>query len=262
MKSLISKIIGKKVYIRLEQYKKRWFPTKADLEQLKYADSQLGFYAKLIKPNDLCFDIGGNIGLKTNIFLRLNAKVVVLEPQQDCVDILSAKYGKRAIVLQKGAGESNEIKEFYLSNNSQLSSFNKNWISDLKNTRFTDSVINAVEKIEIITLDSLIEQYGDPDFIKIDVEGYELEVLKGLSKNFDTLSFEYAVPEKLSNVIECLQHLEGKYEQLVCNYSICNDMKFVFEQWVSVDIMLKHIMGSDFKNTFAGDIYVKQGSDR
>ena len=232
-------------------------PTKHDRELGKHLKEQMQFYSTLIKPNDLCFDIGGNVGFKTNVFLNLKARVITLEPQQSCVDILEAKYGKRAVILQKGAGEFNEVKEFYVSDNSQLSSFSKDWLIELKKTRFKDSSVKTIEKIEIVTLDSLIGTYGNPGFIKIDVEGYELEVLKGLSKPFGVLSFEYAVPENLNGTIACLKYLKGKYQNLVCNYLICNETNWVLNKWVPVDEMIAKVQQGSFIATYAGDIYIK-----
>lgn len=258
MKKIIEKKIGKKNYFKLERLKKRFFPTKYDKGEKQFLEEQIKFYAPFIKPNTLCFDIGGNVGFKTNVFLHLKAKVVTVEPQADCVEILNAKYGQRAIILQKGVGAFNEVKEFYVSDNSQLSSFDKGWLNELQKTRFADSKVRAVEKVEIVTLDSLIEIYGTPNFIKIDVEGYELEVFKGLNKSFGILSFEYAVPERLNEVVSCLQLLKDKYVGLACNYSCGNHCdRFVLEKWMSIAEMLMHVQLDSFSRTFAGDIYIK-----
>jgi len=49
--------------------------------------------------------------------------------------------------------------------------------------------------------------------VKIDVEGYELEVLLGLSQAIPALSFEY-LPEATAAAVECIEALEqlGRYE--------------------------------------------------
>jgi FkbM family methyltransferase len=254
---LLEICLGRGGFLKLQAFKKRFFPTKYDQEQLLFISEQVKFYSALVKPNDLCFDVGGNIGLKTHVFLQLGARVVTLEPQQACVDILRAKYGKKAIILQKGAGEKNEIKEFYISTNSALSSFTKGWVDDFKETRFAGSAVQAIERIEVVTLDSIIDTYGKPAFIKIDVEGFELEVLKGLTRNFGCLSFEYAVPEKKENIIQALHYLDHTYSNLACNYAVNNNCHFALEKWLPVNAMIDLVKDERFDKTFAGDIYVK-----
>ncbi|MEO7306364.1 MAG: FkbM family methyltransferase [Ferruginibacter sp.] len=257
MKKLVQKIIGKQNYTRLEGLKKRFWPTPFDKQQQQFLKEQIQFYGGLIKPNDLCFDIGGNVGFKTNVFLHLGARVVTLEPQQACVDILKIKYGKKAIILQKGAGATNEMKEFYISNNTAVSSFKKDWVDEFKDSRFPGSSIQAVEKIEMVTLDSLIDIYGKPNFIKIDVEGFEMEVFRGLTNSFGYLSFEYAVPEKAQDVTEILKYLKSKYSRLTCNFAICNDSSFALKAWMPIAEMLEYVQQEYFNSTFAGDIYIK-----
>jgi FkbM family methyltransferase len=258
MINTVRKLIGDKNYLKLEKLKKTVFPTKHDKQQKQLFEQQVKFYASFIRENNLCFDIGGNVGDKAAIFLKLNAQVVIVEPQDSCVKILNEKFGDKATILQKGAGSGNAIKEFYIANNSQISSFEKDWVTDLKDTRFTGVVVQKVEKIEIITLDSLIATYGTPDFIKIDVEGYELEVLNGLNQKFAMLSFEYAVPEKLEDALKCLMLLKNKYPGLLCNYTVGNcPAAFNLDNWISIEEMLVYAQEDYFKNTFAGDIFVK-----
>ncbi len=71
-----------------------------------------------------------------------------------------------------------------------------------------ESVVVAVE-----TLDSLIARHGQPDFVKIDVEGYEPQVLAGLHRPVRMLSLELqcAFPESLLRSLEKLEEL-GDYE--------------------------------------------------
>jgi FkbM family methyltransferase len=258
MRNLLSKIFGEDLYFRLEKFKKSILPTKYDILQKKDFEVQRKFYSSFIKEGDLCFDIGGNIGDKTSIFLSLNAKVVVVEPQSDCVEILKKKFGNQVSILQKGVGAENTSKKFYVSNNSQLSSFDKNWLADLESTRFSGTTVQKEETIEMATLDSLTDTYGTPVFIKIDVEGYELEVLKGLNRKFEMLSFEYAVPEGLDSVIKCLEILQNKYKNLICNYCDGNiATHFGLNNWLPIVDMKNFVQEENFKRTYAGDIYVK-----
>jgi len=258
MISLLKKIIGNSNFYKLQSLKKKILPTTHDRVQQAHLKEQVDFYSQLIKPGDLCFDIGGNVGLKTKVFLQLKAKVVTLEPQQSCMEILKREFGGRAILLQKGVGAENGVKEFYISNDSQLSSFDSKWVDELKNSRFHTSNIQRVEKIELVTLDSLIEAYGQPVFIKIDVEGYEASVLQGLSKSFQCLSFEYAVPEKTNEVVKCLSILRAKYDNLYCNYASGNNTTaFALAKWITIADMLLLVQAAQFQNSFAGDIYIK-----
>lgn len=247
-----------KIIYKIIRLKKFFLPTKFD-KQLKQEEiEQTNFYKQFINKGDLCFDIGANVGYKSKIFYKLGAKVVAVEPQKNCVREIKLKLGNKVTVLENGVGAENTIKEFYVANNSQLSSFDKNWVSDLENTRFSEIEVEKVERIEILTLDNLIGKYGTPNFIKIDVEGYELEVLKGLNLKFEMLSFEYAVPEKLDSVISCLVHLSENFKNLKCNYCEGNvQSKFNLKDWISLDDMIAYVKKDYFQNTFAGDIYVK-----
>ncbi|WP_207496992.1 FkbM family methyltransferase [Aridibaculum aurantiacum] len=241
--------------------KKKILPTKNDRKHAAIAKRQIDFYKNLVMPNDLCFDIGANIGSKTKVFLQLQARVVAVEPQRNCTEILAALYGNKATVLQKGAGAKNEVKEFFVANHSELSSFNEDWISELKKTRFASANVQSVEKVEIVTLDSLIQTYGRPAFIKIDVEGYELEVLKGLHEPFGCLSFEYTVPEKKATLVEALEYLRQHYPNSTCNYVIGREDHFALKTWVSIDDLLQLVQKQEFDETSAGDVYVRSSKN-
>jgi hypothetical protein len=63
-------------------------------------------------------------------------------------------------------------------------------------------------KVESITIDGMIERYGMPDLIKIDVEGYELNVLKGLTQKANDICFEWHEEEK-EQLYQILEHLQN-----------------------------------------------------
>src|SRR5438105_4477975 len=67
----------------------------------------IAFYRQFIEPGDLCFDVGANIGNRTDIFLALGARVVCIEPQPSCVAILAKKYNNdsRVSIIPEGLAE-------------------------------------------------------------------------------------------------------------------------------------------------------------
>lgn len=67
---------------------------------------------------------------------------------------------------------------------------------------------DRTEKVPSITLDTLIEKYGKPQLIKIDTEGYEHEVLRGLSQTVEHVLFEWH-EEDPHKVHKCIEHLKS-----------------------------------------------------
>ena len=54
----------------------------------------------------------------------------------------------------------------------------------------------------------MIKEYGDPELIKVDVEGYEYTVLKGLTKKVGEICFEWH-EEEYNNLLKIAKHLEN-----------------------------------------------------
>lgn len=215
------------------------------------------FYNQFLKEGELCFDVGANVGNRIEPMLKIGAKVIAIEPQKKCIEILHKKFGDRITVVTKGLSEKEEVKEFYISDASTISSFSKEWIDKVKETRFRYYAWNKVEKVEMTTLDNLINQYGLPAFIKIDVEGYELEVLSGLTKKVKFLSFEYTVPEQTDKAIACLQKLIKINPDLKCNFSVGESMQLEKQEWLSAQEMLQFVNSKTFTDTGFGDIYIQ-----
>jgi hypothetical protein len=89
-------------------------------------------------------------------------------------------------------------------------------------------------EVEVATLDDLIAKHGSPAFCKIDVEGFEVDVLAGLTRPLRALSFEY-LPPAHDAALAALDHVErlgatsGGYAY---NYSPVETMRLASEHWL------------------------------
>jgi FkbM family methyltransferase len=175
------------------------------------------FYAQFVRPGDLCFDIGAHVGNRLWAFSKLGARVVALEPQPDCMRLLRRWYGRDAHVelveLAVGA-EPGTCTLFISERTPTVSTISTDWMAAVKVTPgFTRVRWDRTIPVRVVTLDELIACYGPPVFCKIDVEGAEFEVLRGLSYPLKALSFEY-VPATVDVAVACVERLGelGRYE--------------------------------------------------
>jgi FkbM family methyltransferase len=218
----------------------------------------LDFLRTLIGKGDLVFDIGANVGDHTALYLELGARVVSVEPQETCVRILEKRFGKHPAVaiVPMAVGATLGEQELLLSDiRSPISSMSRSWIAAVKSSgRFPHYDWSRSVAVPVTTLDRLISEYGEPDFCKIDVEGFEQQVLQGLSRPLASLSFEFHA-EFLADAMACLELLRrlGAYR---FNVTLQNRMVLVFPRWMHEDevrsqlSMLPHA-------TLQGDVYAR-----
>ncbi|GAB3944215.1 hypothetical protein GCM10028805_11550 [Spirosoma harenae] len=256
LKKIVKNIIGERLIWKTKQLLEGFSPTEQELISKRKL-----FYKKFINKNDLCFDVGANIGNRITPLLQIGAKVIAVEPQETCYKVLEYKFDKKITIITKGLSDKAGIKKFHISKTNTISSFSDEWINSVKTDRFKEYSWDTTIDVEMTTLDNLIDQYGLPAFIKIDVEGYELEVLKGLTKPVKMISFEYTVPEQTHKIFDCINLVRENNPTILCNYSIGESMEWEMENWLTVDDFFRYINESNFVNTDFGDIYLKQGSN-
>ena len=148
---------------------------------------------------DLVFDVGANVGNRVDVFLSLHARVVAVEPLPECAQRLRDTFKRRCVVLETALGAAAGTAELRKGNEDVLSTMSDRWIeSTTASGRFADDSWGDVLRVDVTTLDALISDYGVPRFTKIDVEGFEQEVLAGLSTAIPALSIEYTLSSRIT----------------------------------------------------------------
>jgi len=210
---------------------------------------------EILRNKKLVFDVGSNIGNKAEIYLSYGVTVICVEPQEACLIELYKKFkDKNVEIVPYALSSDGHIRKFRVSNASTLSTFSETFIEETGKNRFKNYTWGEPVDIETLTLDSIINEYGIPDFCKIDVEGSEKEVLLGLSKPIPYISFEYT-PELHDVAVECLSILKSLGNYLF-NYSEGESLKYSKDIW-SNDIEIDRFLVSNKDSIVFGDIYAK-----
>jgi FkbM family methyltransferase len=206
------------------------------------------FYKQFVSPEDLVFDIGANVGSRSRAFLNIGARVVAVEPDPRCH--LELREIPNLKIAEVAAGEDGVLGKLRFGQSSCASTLSGKWIDAVTKTdRFSGLEWTAELPVIQYSLDHFIQIYGVPDFIKIDVEGYEAEVLRGLSVPVKALSFEFT-PEILDSAEACVRKA-GSLGMLEFAYSLEETLEL--SNWTDGDTILAQLGNLDSK--VYGDVY-------
>lgn len=211
-------------------------------------------FSTLISPGDLVFDVGAHVGTYTAIFIDLGAKVVAVEPQPYCVQILNSKFGTNpnVVIVAKGISDHSGTHPFSISKNfRENSTFSSVW---LRHPRLRDRTWTQKIPVSVTTLEDLIASYGEPNFCKIDVEGYELKVIRGLHQSIPLLSFEFD-QFLFNNLLRCVNYLET-LGNVQYNYALYGGSSFDSDRWLTAERLIAKLK-SKVNGHLRGDIYAK-----
>jgi FkbM family methyltransferase len=150
------------------------------------------------------FDIGANVGKWSLANINDCNKIIAIEASPSIyLNLLNIHTNIISLNFAVCANECKDIV-FYEAEQSTLSTLNLNWLNS-EESRFYGTKYKEII-CKTITLDKLINIYGIPDLIKIDVEGGEYECIKSLTQCAKDICFEWTSETNDIN-IKCVDHL-------------------------------------------------------
>jgi len=214
-------------------------------------------YDQLVRPGDLVFDVGAHIGNRTRALASLGCRVVAVEPQPDFARALRILFRHSQLVEVVEAAVTDTPGRASLSISERcptVTTVATAWRDRRsRETGFRNVAWRAPIEVETTTLDALIERFGLPAFLKVDVEGSEPEVFAGLSRSVQALSFEYlpAAVEEVERSLARLREL-GRYR---FNWSIGESYRLENHVWVGENELLTWLTKRMPQRS--GDVYAK-----
>ena len=216
-------------------------------------------YAPFVGEDDLVFDVGAHVGDRALAFASLGARVIALEPQPRFARGLRRTVGSHPLVevREEAVGARPGRERLAISRRTpSVSTMSESWRADVSeaNPGFRSVRWDAAVEVPVVTLDQLIEAHGVPRFCKIDVEGYEAEVLAGLSRPVAGLSLEF-VAGQLETAAACVRRLNtlGAYRY---NVILGEGRDFRFGDWCDADSVVDWLRGGA-DGTSSGDVYAR-----
>lgn len=214
-------------------------------------------YRGLIGPGDLAFDVGAHVGTRARALRRCGARVVAFEPQPVFAAFLRHTLPRDVVLMEAALGQTESRAQMAVSRrHPTVSSLRGSLPAEARTMPGFEHVRwDSRAEVAVTTLDAMIAAHGMPRYIKIDVEGYEAEVLAGLSHPAEIVSFEYlpGLPQASAAVVARLAEL-GHYE---FNVVRGENAGFDWSDWRDAD-GLRAWLSTQAPDSGSGDVYARR----
>ena len=233
----------------------RAWQSLSDWRYLRRQRARQTFYRPLVPSGGLVFDIGANVGHYALLFASLGARVLAVEPQSALVTRLSRRFAHRPLihVLHTALGPAPSTATLHKAPGlTEIASLRPDVAA---RSRFSaEHPFSDTETVPVTTLDALVAAHGRPDFCKIDVEGFELAVLAGLTRPLPCLSLEFN-REFWPETLQGLERL-GTLGSYRFNYALGEATQFSAPTWLSAD-ELRAALVQNPDPLLWGDLYAR-----
>ena len=216
-------------------------------------------YSQFVAPGDLVFDIGAHAGNRTRAFAVLGCRVVAVEPQPDFARVLRALFGRNPQVTVVEMAVSDRAGHATLALSERTPTVTT-LVPEWREARAREPGFKGVRwhrriDVETTTLDLLIERFGAPAFVKMDVEGSEPAILAGLTQTVSIVSFEF-LPWTFHDSATCVRRLKeiGSWQ---FNWSIGEGFELASDRWLTDREVLAALRTPEAQRR-AGDVYARQ----
>ena len=204
---ILKKILPVGLYIYLQNKKRLYYLPKPIREVVSN-----------LNKNDICIDCGANIGVYSQLFASYGAKVYSFEPNPVAFNLLRNKAEKfrNIIPIMSAVGISNTESNLYLHNDFHLDEVLYSQSSSLVQNK--NNLSESSIRINVINFSDWLEQFEKIKFIKIDIEGYEVELLNHLINSKVLQNIDYIFVEthekKIIELSDDIQELRQKIKNM------------------------------------------------
>ncbi len=229
-------------HVRRRQIEDAWWALRAPAVSAAYKAarrSEEEFYQGLFMQHGIhtVFDIGGNCGDKTDVFLSAGARrILLIEPDPHWSKIHQWRFqGDHRVTRCECAVSSSNgtavLQRF--APGSPLNTLENRWVEAIgsSNGRFEPQSLQDSTEVQAFTVEALANRYWLPDYCKVDVEGHELSVLRGIQQLPRLLSLEFNLPEFETELKECLHLISSRWPTSNLNFVTEYGRGFELSSW-------------------------------
>lgn len=223
------------------------------------AEAMDRLYRDFVRPGDLVFDVGAHVGDRVASFRRLGAHVVAVEPQHAMTRVLRLLYGLSPKVTIEEVAVGRELGRARIlinADNPTVSSLSAGFVEAARGAPGWEAQHwTSSTDIDVTTLDALIARHGYPAFIKLDVEGFEAEALRGLSQAVPALSFEFTTIQRdvaFACIERCTALGYGRFNAAL------GESQVLMSEWMDADNIARWLATLPHSAN-SGDVYAIAG---